>query len=121
SPRENNEDRNVVADPLQQIVVSSRQQAWLLNWERVQTWQKGANLAEGYKRCEKWVFPLHLCTFPSSRLTLAPFRQYKTARNRSGTEAGNVRHSRHPDAAAGSRARSARLPTGSGDPAPRAR
>src|SRR5436305_9511040 len=34
---------------------------------RVQTWQKGANLAEGCKPGRKWVSPLHLCTFyPSS-------------------------------------------------------
>jgi len=30
---------------------------------RVQIWQKGANLAEGCKRCKKWVSPLHPCTF----------------------------------------------------------
>jgi len=30
---------------------------------RVQTWQKGANLAEGCKRCKKSVSRLHFCTF----------------------------------------------------------
>src|SRR6516164_8510602 len=30
---------------------------------RMQTWQKGANLAIGCTRCKKWVSPLHPCTF----------------------------------------------------------
>jgi hypothetical protein len=39
--------------------------------QQVQTWQKGANLAEGCKRCKKWVSPLHPCTF----CTLLPDRR----------------------------------------------
>src|SRR6516164_3121888 len=34
---------------------------------RVQSWQKGAILAEGCKRCKKWVSPLHPCTFCTLR------------------------------------------------------